>query len=916
MEALSTFLGEHISKNKELCTHTSMLSPMGCYNIKSANDKKRFYNLYCKALNENAILGITEKPSKYTSTPLHIDIDFKFKLEDYKEELMPKIIEKIISLYQKSIQDIIDEKNFDSSYLNCILLQKSKKCSNDPGIINAGFHLHFPHFVSKWWVQDKVIRGKVVNYVIQSCLFHNLKLPENTTVENVFDPVATKTWLMYGSRKKRGFESYLVTKCFDSNLEPMSLEEIFEEELEDLDTIEGKNIEYYLPILLSLLDKEESVKLKKCILDMEPRFKNIRRRAIKKTKTNETILEELKFIEESELVDMLSTERATDRNKWIEVGWTLFCIGEGHEKALNMWLQFSQKCEDKYNEEICINEWNNMEVKGKTIATLKMMAQIDNPEKYARWRQMHIRSYYEEAISFGNPKKEYSVHYPLGKLLQTMYDNFVCADSKKNIWYKFYNHRWNLVDDGVDLKKLLTFEVKNAFLRYGSEIMSKTSQTFDETEREKLIKKSSIIQTIVHSLGKVQMVKNIVEAAKIYFHDVNFLKKLDENRSLIGMENGVYDLDAGIFREGRPDDYITYTTELYYWNYSNTSMEVKQLEMFLNKIFVDEELRNYTLDSICSCLKGGNQDKRFYILTGDGDNGKSVFINLVESTFGDYFWKFEQELLVRGNGNNSSSARPELANVKGRRLCVVDEIPVNKEIDIGILKKLTGNDSFFARLLHENGSIIKPMFTLFLQCNALPKIPSHDTPTWNRTRVIDCESSFVDNPPEEEAEQFRQKIFKKDTNMSEKLIEMSEPFIWYLFERYKKYRRNGSVEPKKVKISTQNYRSDNDIYLQFMTENLKVKKGNKILVTKIYSAFKDWYKDNYPEYYQKEQIGNREMVKELSQKNRLGKVHVDKKRERYWINYIFAEEDVSEPDYSDNEDNEYGKVIDNSITYE
>ncbi len=45
--------------------------------------------------------------------------------------------------------------------------------------------------------------------------------------------------------------------------------------------------------------------------------------------------------------------------------------------------------------------------------------------------------------------------------------------------------------------------------------------------------------------------------------------------------------------------------------------------------------------------EGGNENKRFVVLTGDGDNGKSVVVQLCELTFGDYAWKFEQELLVR-----------------------------------------------------------------------------------------------------------------------------------------------------------------------------------------------------------------------------------------------------------------------------
>ena len=65
------------------------------------------------------------------------------------------------------------------------------------------------------------------------------------------------------------------------------------------------------------------------------------------------------------------------------------------------------------------------------------------------------------------------------------------------------------------------------------------------------------------------------------------------------------------------------------------------------------------------------------------------------------------------------------------------EIAKTGTLNIGVLKELTGNDSFFARGLFEKGTEINPMFTLFGSANEPPKIPGHDDATWNRVRLLD-----------------------------------------------------------------------------------------------------------------------------------------------------------------------------------
>ena len=183
---------------------------------------------------------------------------------------------------------------------------------------------------------------------------------------------------------------------------------------------------------------------------------------------------------------------------------------------------------------------------------------------------------------------------------------------------------------------------------------------------------------------------------------------------------GVIDLELGVFRNGRPDDYITFTTGLNFnKEYTYDHPDVKDLDKYLEEVFPNKNRREYFLDFLCGTLQG-NDHKRFLVATGDGDNSKSMMMALLEETFGlgetGYFGKFPPELVIISKGHSSGGARPELSRVRGKKIMGIDEITQREELNIREIKRLTGNDSYYARALFEKGTEIRPQFTLILQC--------------------------------------------------------------------------------------------------------------------------------------------------------------------------------------------------------
>lgn len=57
-------------------------------------------------------------------------------------------------------------------------------------------------------------------------------------------------------------------------------------------------------------------------------------------------------------IDLLSEERSRDYNSWRDVGLALHNSGN----VLDLWLQFSAKCTETYNEQDCIATWKSFKI--------------------------------------------------------------------------------------------------------------------------------------------------------------------------------------------------------------------------------------------------------------------------------------------------------------------------------------------------------------------------------------------------------------------------------------------------------------------------------------------------------------------------------------------------------------------------
>lgn len=896
MEAFRSFLDKYRVRFGESSTHTTKSTGdapngwgSGSYFIQKA-DVKNFFKVYNDAIWENnkssnpIPITLTEKP--HPLAPLRVDFDFKAPMEmGTKRQYTVETLQHIVRIYQEEISAIVDKTDFKDEMLWCMVLEKPTP-RNENLEIKDGFHLHFPFFICEKWTSDEYLRSRVVGRMIQESVWKGMTFI--TKKEDIIDTgMAMKPWMMYGScnyknkhskpymyrrnngtiRRKDGKPLREYGHAFDHNTNEISLEELFHSKMQG----KKKPVAYYLPEFLTTRNYERPTILRQ---EIEKRKLLVtqgagrRRRAIIKRRTDEEVLEDIKKIKDGDIMSMLSDNRADNYNDWMEVGWTLFSVGQGHQDCLEMWIEFSKRS-SKFVEGTCEIEWNKMQVRDKSIGSLMRMAMIDSPDEYKNYKNYNITHIARDCLRFRRPTE--CAH---ARIIWCKYgDRFVCADARGDVWYQYTAHRWELMEDGLKLKDILLHEVSEIFFNMQKELTKRVADlTFDlqhldredpgrlelTLEIKKLKDEAKKASENGEALWTNNFQRQVITACKIKMFNPKFLDKLDTNYKLVGFDNGVLDLEMHHFRDGRPDDYISISTENEFHVFRPDDEEVKEMEEYMMKVYPNPNIRECAWNLYALCLEG-NVQKSFIIPTGGADGAKTMTFHLLKAGFGGYFTRVPREQFVqKTNSNNSSSARPDILEFIGKRIVAGTELTEKDNINCSFIKEFTGQEETKARgMFSGKYRAFQLNAVLMMGCNDKPQLDGRDEATFGRIIVLDHQAKFVlpkDQDkypiPETFEEQMAMRRFKADPSFKSRLPDLAPAFMWLLYERYKRIRNNIPPLPDEVKMSTLAYQSENDIFKKYIAQRFVKVNGEEakkkyLLSSVIARDFNEWYKANY-----------------------------------------------------------------------
>ena len=682
-------------------THTTLGDRnIGIYSSKYKflpEHKDYFYELYASwVFDHNCPTFLTEKHHPEFS-PVLIDLDFRYSKnnedkyyvyvkeddddsDDEEESKGKKVtkwkrkynIDNVIQFLEKYFA-LLDEVLEIQSYQKVayIMEKSSPVYDKEKKIMKDGIHIMMPYLVSAYeplfYVRQEILKDVKLEKMFQDLGF------ENEYSDIVDEAVIQRNnWFMYGSCKP-GKESYKITNVVAWDETSSSYQ--------TLGTNTKKN-DLELVKLLSVYDFEES---NICQIKENTKFqtdlKKIEEKQNKPSMNRKVMInktsEDLKIIQK--LVSILSPKRADNFDDWIRLGW---CLHNIDYTLCDSWDEFSSQSK-KYKEGCCRKEWETMDKKGLELGSLHRWAKKDSPDEYRKI----IREDLTNLIKASLNQTDYDIAKVVHKMLK---HEFVCVSSKNKVWFQFKNHRWIEIDNATELRRKISEEVVNEYCNLAIWCNTQVMAVQEEDQRETLLKRGQVANKISLQLRKESFKNNVLSSCATLFHDGKFLEKLDSNVNLIGFENGVYDLENSEFREGFPEDYISFSTKIEYHPMNKDDKLIKQVHGFLTQVLPIPAVKDYVLKILGSVLSGKTGQEKFHIWTGCHSKGTKVLRydglldNVENINVGDYLMgpdskPREVKNLVRGN-----SLMYKIQPCKGNSFIVnEDHIIVLKATNIG-----------------------------------------------------------------------------------------------------------------------------------------------------------------------------------------------------------------------------------------
>jgi P4 family phage/plasmid primase-like protien len=416
-------------------------------------------------------------------------------------------------------------------------------------------------------------------------------------------------------------------------------------------------------------------------------------------------------------------------------------------------------------------------------------------------------------------------------------DDLYYLDDKQKNWCQFKNGRWIVGPNELTL--LLSEEILPHYVklrRYYDALHIRNPKLIDD--HKLVIRQLDKIMDLLKSPSN--KAKWMSDAYSI-FRNQSFATKLDSIPHLLGFDNGVYDLENFVFRDGKIDDYVSMSTHL---DYSDEKTEYYDIVMqFIKDIQPKKNQREFLLKYLSLGLVGVNPDEKAIILSGEhGRNGKSKLMSLMLNALGDYCTVVPSNFLTEPLPP-PNSPMTALKSVINKRFVISLEPSIKHQINTALFKFLTGNDSTPVRGLYENTmTIYNPTQNYTLVCNKTPAFDDMtDRAVFTRINCVEFKMRFVDNPnPNNECE----KKIDKTLLIKFQTLQYKQAWIQILINYYKKYRKEGLTPPDEILEFTKQYKTNNDVVAQYLEKRVIDAKEN-IYAATLYYDFKPWYLDNY-----------------------------------------------------------------------
>lgn len=326
--------------------------------------------------------------------------------------------------------------------------------------------------------------------------------------------------------------------------------------------------------------------------------------------------------------------------------------------------------------------------------------------------------------------------------------------------------------------------------------------------------------------------KSMVELAKTVPGIVVSSSELDVDRWLFNCLSGTLNLRTGQLLQHRREDHITKLAPVEYGPAKTPERWLEFLHLTMND---DREMIGYLQRCIGMSLTGDTCAKVMFICHGSGDNGKTIFMNVLQELSGEFCVNADAQTFM---DKSVSGIRSDLVRLKGARIVRTAETNQGNRLNEGLIKQLSGGNPITARTLFSEAIEFYPEFKTWLETNHRPIVWGTDHAIWRRLKLI----PFNVNIPEKVAAMGKPSKSREQVQR-ELSAELGSILVWAV-NGCLDWQRSGLQEPETVSLATSRYREEMDRVKAFLDDCCTVDVDAKVSATVLFERFKRYCEDN------------------------------------------------------------------------
>lgn len=326
-------------------------------------------------------------------------------------------------------------------------------------------------------------------------------------------------------------------------------------------------------------------------------------------------------------------------------------------------------------------------------------------------------------------------------------------------------------------------------------------------------------------------IKAIAELAKSLPSIPASTDDFDTDPWLLTVQNCTIDLRSQTPRPHRREDLITRVAPVVY----DPGATCPLWDRFIAEVFPDVEVRHFVQRAVGYSLTGTIGEQVWFLLQGEGSNGKSTLLEVVSAMLGAYATTLPQGFL---EAREFDPHPTESVGLYRARFASGTEPRKNKRWDAEKIKRQTGGDTIEARFMHGDYFYFPPTHKLWISVNDMPKTDDNGTGFWRRVVIIPFTQRWYRDDEEGEP--------KVDKDLPEKLKAELPGILNWALTGLKDWREGGLCIPDACRMAVTRYRSEQDEVGCFIAECCEVtspRTGISPGSTKgsvLYAAYRKW----------------------------------------------------------------------------